>query len=376
MASGMEDDAGLDTLRRLLAASPELLADVAAITDREAFAARLAAWACDQGMALSAGTILDSFYRLHAAPVGPILDGLAPPGWLPARITEDEAPKLVWAHFGDARLTEGFFDDSLRVAQQRPINQLLQPVTPLSGLLGGAPATPPPDGFIFHLSRCGSTLVAQMLAALPTALVLSEAPPIDAAVRFGSAELLRAVIGAYRRRGEARCFVKLDSWHSLSLPLFRAAFPDVPWIFLHRDPIEVMVSQIRRRGIHTVPGLVPPEQLGLEPLAGPPDADYCARVISHIGEGAAEHFALGGGIAVDYAELPDAVADRILPHFGILPSDAERAAMDAVTRRDAKRPGMLFQPDSAAKQEAADAPLRTIVDRHFGTLQSRLRALG
>src|SRR5206468_1319466 len=40
-----------------------------------------------------------------------------------------------------------------------------------------------PNGFIFHVSRCGSTLVSQMLAALAQNVVISEAPPIDAVVR-------------------------------------------------------------------------------------------------------------------------------------------------------------------------------------------------
>src|SRR5438874_313448 len=40
-----------------------------------------------------------------------------------------------------------------------------------------------PSGLIFHMSRCGSTLVSQMLAALPANIVVSEAPPIDAIVQ-------------------------------------------------------------------------------------------------------------------------------------------------------------------------------------------------
>ena len=74
--------------------------------------------------------------------------------------------------------------------------------------------------------------------------------PIDSAVqlaatgRDASAALLRAMIAAFTGRlgGENRhCVVKLDSWHVLALPLFRRAFPQVPWVFLYRDPIDVMV---------------------------------------------------------------------------------------------------------------------------------------
>ena len=41
----------------------------------------------------------------------------------------------------------------------------------------------PPSGFIFHMSRCGSTLAARMLAASPRNIVLSEADPIDYVLR-------------------------------------------------------------------------------------------------------------------------------------------------------------------------------------------------
>ena len=39
------------------------------------------------------------------------------------------------------------------------------------------------DGLVFHLSRCGSTLIAQMLAALPWTVVASEPSVIDSAIR-------------------------------------------------------------------------------------------------------------------------------------------------------------------------------------------------
>ncbi|CAN0443494.1 unnamed protein product, partial [Hapterophycus canaliculatus] len=35
----------------------------------------------------------------------------------------------------------------------------------------------PPKGFVYHETRCGSTLVANMLAALPPSRVFSESKP-------------------------------------------------------------------------------------------------------------------------------------------------------------------------------------------------------
>src|SRR2546430_2644461 len=134
-------------------------------------------------------------------------------------------------------------------------------------------ARPPvrPSGFIFHMSRCGSTLLTQMLAALAHNIVISEASPIDAVVRAPHvrpalsddqhALWLRWMIGALgqpRSGNERHYFIKLDCWHTLALPLFRRAFPDVPWGFLYRDPVEVLVSQLRMPGPQIIPRMLGP----------------------------------------------------------------------------------------------------------------------
>src|SRR5947208_3470516 len=70
-----------------------------------------------------------------------------------------------------------------------------------------------PDGFVFHQSRCGSTLAARMLGALPRSTSVSEAPPIDSILQLGLAvgwsearrsAALRVIVGAYGRRAERR----------------------------------------------------------------------------------------------------------------------------------------------------------------------------
>lgn len=77
--------------------------------------------------------------------------------------------------------------------------------------LGAAGAGAPgcePAGLVFHESRCGSTLVANMLSALPYSLVYSEsAPPTDVLLGAGGASLsppdrlraLRVIVAAMGR---------------------------------------------------------------------------------------------------------------------------------------------------------------------------------
>ena len=141
------------------------------------------------------------------------------------------------------------------------------------------PARPsvPPAGFVFHMSRCGSTLVSQMLAAHREHIVISEAGPIDTVLQshrrrpgIGDEqriESLRGLLAAYGQPGcgsAQRLFVKFDSWSVLDLPLVARAFPDVPWVFVYRDPVEVLASTRTRPRQPDGAGMLEPGLLGLD----------------------------------------------------------------------------------------------------------------
>ena len=95
-----------------------------------------------------------------------------------------------WAHFAGRQPTEAFFHNSIRRAINRPFNRVFRYRMSLGDLFeqGLQELLPVPNGFIFHMSRCGSTLVSQMLAAHPNHTVISEASPIDEIVRTRRAD--------------------------------------------------------------------------------------------------------------------------------------------------------------------------------------------
>jgi hypothetical protein len=317
---------------------------------------------------------------------------LPPAGFLPVRaVWQEDGLYLHWSYFGSAPLREPFFEGEVRRRGTRPFNRLFGHATPISRSPEWLTRHPglSPSGFIFHMSRCGSTLVAQMLAASADHVVVSEAAPIDTAVRARhvrpdlemdeQARWLGWIIGALgqpRRGGERRYFVKLDSWHTSALPLFRRAFPSVPWIFLYRDPVEVMVSQLTEPGVQMIPGALD---------AGRPDRgeahsrrsreEHVARVLATICEPILGHWSDGGGLLVNYCELPGALWTRILPHFGLWCTEDDRAAMAKTARLDAKTPALAFAPDSASKQQAATARCRAAAEEWLGGLYRRLEAL-
>lgn len=306
-------------------------------------------------------------------------------GWVPINIGwRTTGPFADWCHVGDARFTEPFFEHTIERLLRNPATLVFRHETPLD-VLADWPATEP-GGFIFHMSRCGSTLLGRMLAASPRNIVISEAPPVDAILRANQWDpdaddtrriaWLRGLLGAYARPG-CRVFVKFDGWHAVDLPLIRHAFPATPWIFLARNPIEVLVSQLRQRGALMVPGMVNFTLPGVDLAAAMamPPAEYCSRVLGSICEAAADAAQDGGGKVIDYADLPDAFFSEIAPAFGISFTPEERAAVLAVTQFDAKSPALGFESDAAGKQRDATDAMREAVARWIAPHYERLRAI-
>lgn len=115
-------------------------------------------------------------------------------------------------------------------------------------------------GAVFHESRCGSTLAANALVALnpernrvysesaPPKLVLKKCGEdfTECSVQ-GAANLMRDVVYLMGRSDnslEENLFFKFQSTTTRTMQVFRTAFPSTPWVFLYREPIEVMQSHL------------------------------------------------------------------------------------------------------------------------------------
>jgi len=308
----------------------------------------------------------------------------APPAqWLPVQLFEDgDGLRVEWHHFGFARLTDPFFEQSWAKVAALPAQSLLRVQTPVDALLEFA-SGPSPDGLIFHMSRCGSTLVAQMLAELEHVTVLAEPPAFDAVLRMHragrlSAEHLRGGAAALmrKRHAEARqCVFKLDAWHTPSWPILARLFPKTPAIFLYRDPSEVLVSQARRPGLHAIPGQLPLSLYGFAGEDRVAEADHAAWAIAQIAGTGLEAVSRNYATPVDYADLPDALVTNILPRFGIVPEDEECDRLTLAGHRYSKDPARSFQPDSDEKRGAASPELRARIAA-FGLDRIYARLIG
>jgi hypothetical protein len=297
---------------------------------------------------------------------------------------------LDWCHTGRRRFTESFFGDTIDQVTGDHAALLFRHRTTIEKAKEWSRHRPamPPAGVIFHMSRCGSTLVAQMLAALPENRVLSEPTAINAVIRAALLDVriprgtlvdcLRTVVGLLGcpLDGESRYFLKLDCWHVLALPLIVEAFPETPWIFLYRNPAEVIVSQARSPGAWTVTSALEPENFGMkrEGALSMPRSEYLARMLGRMYTAGLEHRGCGRGVLVNYDELPEFVCGRLPAHFGITFSPEELERMRMVSRADAKTPQLIYSDDRQTKRLALTSELHATVDKWLATPFERLEA--
>ena len=100
-------------------------------------------------------------------------------GLLPLELHCD-AREISWFDFGDMHLRETF----LEISAEERLSQHADPLTVVTDL--DVLETPDlyddtfsPAGFIFHVGRCGSTLIAKVLSSLDRNIVIKEAEPVQ-----------------------------------------------------------------------------------------------------------------------------------------------------------------------------------------------------
>lgn len=218
-------------------------------------------------------------------------------GWVPHRLRAARAD-CRWLHVGDTRFTDPFFEETVARCLSLPENSFGPPrITPLSQLpeIASACDAVEPSAFVFHVSRCGSTLVSQLLGLNESCITLSEVPFFDQLLRARHqpalsgkvhvATLLPAAIRlhARKRTGAGRSLVvKLDSWHTGYHAELRAMYPHTPFILLYRHPAEVIRSHRKLPGMHSVRGVIEDAVFGFdaaESAAWPREA-HLPRVLS------------------------------------------------------------------------------------------------
>lgn len=194
--------------------------------------------------------------------------------WVPYQLLYDEFEgwKISWMDLQDRKIAEPFFDETIMkckiMRKQKTMFQSLSCVDFMKEVSGDIPHLKP-NAFVFHVSRCGSTLVTQAFSEMNENIVIAEAPLLDEILSASEKDdtslnekkeawfkAALNLMGQHRNSKETAYIIKLDSWHLHFYGLLRSWFPNTPFFFLSRRPDEVIASHEKRRGIHAVPGMV------------------------------------------------------------------------------------------------------------------------
>jgi len=176
---------------------------------------------------------------------------------------------------------------------------------------------------------------------------------------------LRALVFALCQapNGERHTVIKLDAWHVFEHDLFRRAFPDVPLLFVFRDPVEVAASHVQDTATYMIPGAVGTitRCVTFDEAVWTSPERYIAAVLGEIYAAGAEACESRGVIALSYRALPSIVWTQLREVLGLSDDEATLRSLVACTKRDAKRPSKTFSNDSQRKRDEVSVLLREAV---------------
>ena len=216
---------------------------------------------------------------------------------------------------------------------------------------GVVPKSLEPTGFVFHESRVGSTLVANLFASDKDSMVFSEsAPPASVLLhcngcsRERQVDYFRATVHLMCRSNfHRRCFFKFQSITVTMIHIALEAFPNTPWVFLYRKPVETMMSHGKKGSFKNAVCLrskrgKTPEDISRSLEAHTqtntlvPDEAWCAAHLNMLclhALRAEKKFGrvLGSGrrrgMLLPYESLPGSLALIVLPLFGVSEIDRD-----------------------------------------------------
>jgi len=304
-------------------------------------------------------------------------------GWLPVdAVVVAGRPGLWWMEMSGVSLTDPFFQQTVererkenRAERFTEFDVLLQLEKQLDSV--------EPTGFIFHSSRCGSTLVANACRAVANSIVLSEANAIDKLIaRFITdadnpvkeslySVFLRGVVHALGQRrfgNEQHLFIKFACCSFAQIEKIKRIWPNVPWVFLYRDPVETIVSNLKdvppwlldndRRVLASIAGASPDEvaEMSLEELS--------ARTIGSLFS-TAHRLANDGQLLLNYKQLSVPVISSVLRFFKVSPSATELETIEHGSQIYSKEvaASRTFAADTEAKQKFASEAVREAAAR-------------
>ncbi|MFC3116644.1 sulfotransferase family protein [Cellvibrio fontiphilus] len=337
-------------------------------------------WCCPQ---LNNDELLSEINRLNQIPIDlPVVSGSSEVSlagrWLPYRY-QTKGQWVKWlVPVGHA--TEPFQDETISRYRQLLLNQIVQPCTTLAFAQQAIVAQAQPAGFIFHLSRCGSTLVSGCLSELESTCVFSESPLLTELLldqQLSQQQLqvsLRTFINLQAAAFPQRphMVIKWNAWDIFYWHLIREMYPDVPVVFLVRDPVEILASHKKFPGRHMVGDTLLTQAF---PQLHKKDyevsgLDYPVHVIASLLDEMSA--ATSGSCVMDYSQLGSRQIVALCRFFcGELDNRAERSINNRL-RFHSKHTDQMFANDSVKKRQVFDSHNLERINAELGQTYQRL----
>ena len=300
-------------------------------------------------------------------------------GWLPIdAVVRQGTPGLLWLDMRGVKFEEPFFADTVarRVSELVPSSEVFTDFDALLQIESKHTLTPP-RGLIFHASRCGSTAIANAIKTLDQTSVFCEPYAVDKLVGrlFTDVQdhrkellysiLIRAAVGVLgQHNGPVDYFVKFSAASGFQLERLRKIWPSVPWVFVYRDPVEIIVSNLRdlpswlnhhedKRMAALLAGLE------VDELGRVSSEEFCARVLGRLFKVVTDNLS-GNTLLLNYREFSEQRVIELIKAFGLDVSTEERNRIAISLGKYAKdgTRQRAFVHDSATKQTAASDEVR------------------
>jgi len=281
--------------------------------------------------------------------------------WIPVTLIEkDNEIYFEWIYLADLKYADPFFDETLAKCKSHPYNSKpFKVISTVENLIDWSNELISVElkSLVFHVSRCGSTMLSQSLASSSENVMISEAPIIDQILRSDlfsldkKTILIQSIIkllGQKRFPEQQHLIIKLDAWHIFNSTYLRSIFPELPFALLYRNPTEVLKSHQKMMGMHMVPNVLPSNVFGISPkeINEVSFEQYGALVLEKYFQGFLDFYKTDQNVVMlNYNEGMKAVVEKFIGFIKVDYSNAELEKMYDRLKRHSKNESAVFAGD-------------------------------
>jgi hypothetical protein len=316
--------------------------------------------------------------------------------WLPIGFEFNGKSIIVrWMDFAGATLAEPFYIQTVR-RLRLAIPPAAERVTQVFDLISQSESVPliDPAVLIFHVSRCGSTLLANALRLDKECVVLSEAAPIGAILgaQFALTEaftgadsalmqrtLLQSVVRLYANAFGPKVVLKCHAASILQIARLRMIWPSLPFVVLIREPLEVLVSNLAKpagwvRSMHRPIGGQKLFGMTAKQIQQMSTEEYCAKGLGQFLLSASSQLD-DKCFLLDYEDLNPPKVFKLATLLNFQLPDITSPEMNAVFKLYSKDPLGLrtFEDDSKRKRNESSTSVQRLVAQYAAEPYDRLK---